>query len=279
MPFFEIRILSRRLQIANPWGKRVEFVQGNVTQPATLARALAGVESAIHSVQIPNHPVEDAARGWTFREVEVKGTSNLIRASREAGVRRLVYLSAAGAAPDHRLAWFRAKFEAERAILDSRLDAVILRPSLTYGPGDRSLEVCAALARRLRAVPVFGRGTTRKQPILVSDVARVAARALSLESPSSRVFDLAGPGTYSLKEIARMTCRLSGRRCLVLHLPVAALKLVAGLLSVLPDPPFSPESIDLALDENLVDPAPAQRFFKMKFTRLEEGLRSLFSSP
>jgi NADH dehydrogenase len=186
-------------------------------------------------------------------------------------------MSAAGASANHPVGWLRAKHEAEQIVRESGLDGVILRPSSTYGPGDRELSRLADCARRFGVVPVIGSGSVRRQPISVFDVARVAASSVALEGASSRAFDLAGPETYSSSEIARMLCRLVGRRCRIVHLPTPFLKFTAGLFSILPSPPYSVESIELARVEILVDPSPAQRHFGIAFTKLEDGLRAMLS--
>src|SRR6185295_2374981 len=85
-PDLSIRILTRRAQTANRWGRRVEFAQANVTKPATLPPAVAGIDVAVHAVQFPNHPIENPALGWTYLEVAGKGTRNIVQACKDARV-------------------------------------------------------------------------------------------------------------------------------------------------------------------------------------------------
>src|SRR5262245_7548136 len=87
-PEISIRLLTRRAQTANRWGRRVEFTQANVTKPATLVSSAAGVDVAVQAVQFPNHPMENPALGWTFLEVDGKGTRNMVEACKTARVRR-----------------------------------------------------------------------------------------------------------------------------------------------------------------------------------------------
>src|SRR5581483_494165 len=117
-------------------GGSVELRRGDVTDAATLPSALAGVDTVIGAVQFHDFPNQNRAKGLTFDNVDRRGTENLVAAAKAAGVRRYVYISGAGAAPDAEQVWFRAKWGAETAIRESGLQALIVRPSWVFGPDD-----------------------------------------------------------------------------------------------------------------------------------------------
>lgn len=271
-PAIPLRILTRRLQTGNPWGRRVTFVQGNVTAPATLPPAVAGIDAVVHCVQFPNHPVEDPARGWTYLEVDGKGTKNLVEECKRTGVRRFVYFSGAGVSKDKNQPWFRAKSMAEDSIRASGMEYVIFRPSWVYGPEDRSLNKFVSFTRYLPFVPVIGNGGVRIQPISVFDVARVAALAVSKTEATNKVFDLGGPQELNIDQVLRTVQRVLGKRRVLVHHPVVFMKFVAGLMSILPNPSLSPSAIDFILTETRVDPRPAEEIFGVRFESLEAGL-------
>ena len=167
----------------DPEGKRhddprVVFVAGDVRDAASLERVVEGVDTVVHCVQFPNHPVENPGKGYTYMEIDAKGTERLVAACVANGVRRIVYLSGAGTSPERPEPWFRAKVIAERAVRESGMEFVILRPSWVYGPDDRSLNRFVTFIRYLPVVPVIGDGTNRVQPISIFDVARVTAAAV-----------------------------------------------------------------------------------------------------
>lgn len=272
-PGTSIRILTRRLQTGNPWGRRVTFVQANVTAPATLPPAVAGIDAVVHCVQFPNHPVEDPAKGWTYLEVDGKGTKNVVEACKRAGVRRFVYFSGAGVSTDNNQPWFRAKSMAEDSIRASGMEYVIFRPSWVYGPEDRSLNKFVSFTRYLPFVPVIGNGQVRIQPISVFDVAKVAALAVSKTEATNKVFDLGGPEELNIDQVLRTVQRVLGKRRFLVHHPVVFMKFVAGLMSILPNPSLSPSAIDFILTETRVDPRPAEETFGVQFEALESGLR------
>lgn len=268
-----VRILTRKPKAASPWGPRVECAAGDVTVPGSLSDPLQGVDVVVHCVQFPNHPVENPAKGWTYERVDGQGTRNLVKACRAAGVRRFVYLSGAGAGPGRSEPWFRAKHEAEEAVRQSGMEYAILRPSWVYGPEDRSLNRFVSLTRRSPVIPVIGNGRSRVQPVSVFDVAKVAALCATRAQSPNAIFELGGPEELSMNEILRAVQRVLGKRRLLVHSPVAVMRLMARVLALLPNPPLTPSAIDFILMEERVDPRPAEEFFGMKFETLETGLR------
>lgn len=266
--------MTRHATGPGPWGDAVQMVSGDVRDAASLRRAVEGAEVVVHCVQFPNHPVENPRRGYTYAAIDGEGTVRLAAACRDAGVRRIVYLSGAGVRPNRPEPWFRAKWTAEQAIQASDLEYVIFRPSWIYGRRDRSLNRFIQLVRLLPVVPVIGDGRARVQPALVDDVARVVALAVDEPRATGQVFELGGPEQLTMDEIIRTAQRILRRRQPLLHAPVGLVKLQARLLALLPDPPLSPAAIDFILMEETVDPGPAEALFGVRFRPLEEGLRT-----
>ncbi|MGH2668578.1 MAG: NAD(P)H-binding protein, partial [bacterium] len=178
-----VAVLTRDVERARARfaGLRVELRQGDARAAESLKVAVEGCESVVGCQQFPNSPIENPGRGQTFEEVDAKGTENLVAAAREAGVNRYVYLSGAGASPDAKHHWFRAKWRAEGAVRESGMTFVIFRPSWIYGPEDKALNRFLALP--LPFVPLIGAaGKQRLQPAFVDDVAKAVAEAL--ENPA-----------------------------------------------------------------------------------------------
>ena len=148
----------------------IEYRQADVTQPDGLAAALAGVETLVICLAFRNSPIEAPRRGQTFERVDAGGPVALVAAAREAGVRRLVYISGAGAAPDAPRHWFRAKWRAEESIRGSGIAYTIFRPSWIYGPSDKSLNRFIGFTRWLPFVPQIGNGRQIMAPVFVSDM-------------------------------------------------------------------------------------------------------------
>ena len=159
------------------FGDGVEAREGDVRRPEQLATAMTGIDVVVNAVQFPNSPIENRRKGWTFEDVDLKGTRNQVDAAKAAGVRRFVYLSGVGAAKDSDKHWFRYKWEAEKYLQDAGIEWVIVRPTWVYGPGDVSLNRFLGFARLLPFIPMFGSGKQLMQPVFIDDVGRVAAAA------------------------------------------------------------------------------------------------------
>jgi NADH dehydrogenase len=228
------------------------------------------VHAVIHCVQFPGHPIENPEKRWTFQEVDVRGTRNMLEACGRAGVRRFVYLSAAGSSV-HPL--YQAKCSAEEAIRRSELEWVVLRPDWVYGPGDRGLVRLATRLRWLPVVPVPGRDEIRARPVAVHDVARAAVLSISRREAAGRAFDIGGPEEFSLIEILRVVLRVMGKRRALVQVPFRAARLAAGLVSMIPGARISPSVLDLLLLREPGNPLIAEQALGFRCLDLETGLR------
>lgn len=266
----------------DPTGKRdadprAAFVAGDVRDAASLERATEGVDAVVHCVQFPNHPVENPSKGYTYLEIDAKGTERLVAACVKNGVRRIVYLSGAGTSPERPEPWFRAKVIAERAVRESGMEFVILRPSWIYGPNDKSLNRFVAFVKYLPVVPVIGDGRNRVQPVFIDDVAAVAAAAVFEPAATNRIFDLGGPEELTMDELIHRLQKALGVKRMLIHQPAGLMKLAAIPMQLLPAPPLSPAAIDFILQEAHVDPAPAEGVFGLHFTPIDDALRQYIS--
>ncbi|HEX6738461.1 MAG TPA: NAD(P)H-binding protein, partial [Vicinamibacteria bacterium] len=203
----------------DPFGGRVELVQAFAGDAVSLGKAFTRAEVVVHAIQFPNHPVEDPAKGRTYLEVDGRGTQVAAAVAKKLGVRRVVYVSGAGAGQGREQPWFRAKDLAEAALRESGLEHVFLRPSWIYGPGDRSMNRFVFFCRYLPAVPVIGDGQTPVQPIAVKDVARCVAEAARRPDAAGKALELGGPERLTMDEIIRTVQRVLGKRRPLLHHP------------------------------------------------------------
>ena len=149
-------VLSHRGESARgPLPDEVELRQVDVQDGTGLPAAIEGLDALVIALAFRNSPIEAPRRGRTFEAVDAAGTERLVAAAREAGVRRLLYVSGAGADPDAARHWFRAKWRAETAIWGSGIPFTIIRPTWIYGPRDVALNRFVGFARRFGAVPML----------------------------------------------------------------------------------------------------------------------------
>jgi NADH dehydrogenase len=271
-------VLSRRAAVPDSDGL-VEARAVDVTRPETLEAGLSGAQALVISLAFRNSPIEAPRRGQTFERVDAAGTEALVAAARGAGIRRLVYMSGAGAAPDAPRHWFRAKWRAEEAIRGSGIAYTIFRPSWIYGPGDHSLNRFLGFARRLPFVPQIGNGRQKLVPLFVADMAALAADALATPGAENATFEVGGPQELTMDEIVRTALRVSGRRRPILHAPARLMKLLVRPLTLLPTPPLTPDAIDFMLASSAVDTALLSERLPRRLKTLEEGLATYLASP
>ncbi|HLO01663.1 MAG TPA: complex I NDUFA9 subunit family protein [Symbiobacteriaceae bacterium] len=255
----------------------VEGRPGDVRDQERLNKALQGIQTLVIAVQFPNAPVENPKKGLTYVKIDGEGTERLVKAAQQAGVKRLVYLSGAGAGEGRTEPWFIAKEMAERAVRTSGIPFTIIRPSWVYGPEDKSLNKFVTFARLLPFVPVVGNGRTKVQPVHVDDVAEAVARALEVPAAVNQTYGIGGPAALTMDQIIREMLQTMGKRRPLLHNPTWLMKLVTAPLTLLPTPPLSPAAVDFVVQEAPVDNGPLLRDLGLQLTPLAEGLGYLRS--
>ncbi|WP_375269747.1 complex I NDUFA9 subunit family protein, partial [Phenylobacterium sp.] len=173
-----VRVAVRRTNVAE--GLRllgdvgqIQIVQANIRNPESVARALEGAQACVNLVGV----LYEAGR-QKFASLHAMGARNVAEAARAAGVTRLVQMSAIGADAQSESKYARTKAEGEAAVREIFPDAVIIRPSIVFGPEDDFFNRFARMATLSPALPLIGGGKTRFQPVYVGDVAQAIARAL-----------------------------------------------------------------------------------------------------
>ena len=179
-----------------------------------------------------------------FDAVQAEGAGTVALAAQAAGA-RLVHVSAIGADANSPSHYARSKAEGERLVLAAQPGAIIMRPSIVFGPEDDFFNRFAALARIAPALPLPGGGHTRFQPVFAGDVAEAIAKAADGETKPGTIYELGGPDVRTFKELMQFTLATIERRRLLVPVPFALLKLQAAFLQFLPKPPLTPDQVEL----------------------------------
>jgi len=230
---------------------------GDVGQIATLNVAigderllpafLAGNDALVNCVGILRE-----SGSQTFELAHHIGPGRLAGFAREAGVERFVHLSAIGADPRSTSAYARTKAAGERAVRDAFPTVTILRPSVVFGPEDQFFNRFAAMAMIAPALPLIGGGETRFQPVYVGDVANAVAKCLEDPATAGHTYELGGPKTYTFREILELVLDKIHRKRWLVDLPFGLAALQARLLSIFPNPPLTPDQVELLKSDNIV---------------------------
>lgn len=193
---------------------QVQLVQANLRYPESVARALEGAGGVVNLVGLLSEKGPQ-----TFAAIQAEGAGVVARAAAARGITRLVHMSAIGADPNSPARYGRTKAAAEAAVRAALPGAVILRPSIVFGPEDNFFNRFADMAKFAPALPLIGGGKTKLQPVYVGDVAAAVVAALDLERARGRVFELGGPRIYTFKDLLAFTLRETARARALVPLP------------------------------------------------------------
>jgi uncharacterized protein YbjT (DUF2867 family) len=251
---YRIRVAVRRPELTGylqPLGRvgQIHAVQANVRAPQSIEAALRDADVVINLVGI----LFERGR-QRFDAVQAEGAGAVAQAAHAAGA-PLVHASAIGADENSASEYARTKASGERLVLAAQPQAIIMRPSIIFGPEDDFFNRFAALATIAPALPLPGGGHTRFQPVFAGDVAEGIAKAVDGEAKQGTVYEFGGPDVRTFKELMEFTLATIARRRLLAPVPFAILKLQAAFLQFLPKPPLTPDQVELLKSDNVVSVA------------------------
>ena len=236
-------------------------VQANIRDAASVRAAVSGAEAVVNLVGILYESGKQR-----FDAVQASGAASVAKAAKAAGADALVHVSALGASPASASRYARSKAAGEEAVRAAFPSAGILRPSVLFGPQDGFFSRFARMAQFSPFLPVFGcplprfrngrldcygDGGTKFQPVYVGDVADAVVKCIEDPSAQGKIYELAGPRTYSSVEVMRLVMAETGRRRLIVPVPFwlgSILGLFGGLL---PTPPLTVDQVKLLKKDNV----------------------------
>jgi NADH dehydrogenase len=155
----------------------------------------------------------------TYTAVHVEGARAIARAALSAGVATYVHVSGIGADPKSASPYIASKGLGEQATRDMLPNAIVMRPSVVFGPEDDFFNRFGALACYLPVLPLLAGGETRLQPVFVGDVGQAVAAAVSGLAKAGTIYELGGPQTMTLRQAAELTLRATDRHRLLMGVP------------------------------------------------------------
>jgi NADH dehydrogenase len=249
---YRIRVASRRPDLAGhvqPLGApgQIMPVQANVRYPASLAAACDGATAVINLTGILS-----SSRAQSFDAIHVFGAEASARAAKNAGARVFIQMSALGADPASASAYARSKAMGEAKAKMVFPGAIILRPSIVFGPEDNFFNKFAALSRLAPALPLLGGGRTKFAPLFVGDLAKVFAMLIDRGEASGTTYELGGPEVFTFKQLMEFTLETIGRKRLLVPVPWPIAKLLGTVLGILPYAPLTADQVELLKTDNVV---------------------------
>lgn len=221
---WRVRVAVRRpneAMFVKPYGAvgQVEPVFCNIRDDASVASVMQGADAVVNCVGI-------LAPGGknSFDAVQAEGAGRIARLAKAAGVQTMVHVSAIGADAQADSDYARTKALGEQAVLEHMPNAMIVRPSIVFGPEDQFFNRFAALSRLGPILPVIG-ANTKFQPVYVDDIAQAVTKGV--EDNVHGVFELGGPDVATFRALMQQMLEVIQRRRLILNIPFFAARLMA----------------------------------------------------
>jgi uncharacterized protein YbjT (DUF2867 family) len=247
---YTIRLATRDVERAGqlkPMGTVGQIVPLHITpgNPAGIDRAVVGADLVVNLAGI----LAERRKG-DFERVHTSGPRLIAERCFEAGVPRLVHISAIGAAADSRSGYARSKARGEITVAAAFPEVVILRPSIVFGPEDAFFNRFAGLARLSPVMPVIS-GNTRFQPVYVGDVAEAIIAALELPPTAPGLYELAGPTVLSFRDVLRYILTVTQRHRPLFEVSPRLARFEARILERLPGRLFTIDQLEMLSQDNV----------------------------
>ncbi len=247
-----IRVAVRRPDLAGhlqPLGMvgQIKPIQANLRYRWSVDRAVAGADAVVNLVGI----LAESGR-QTFDAVQAFGPRAIGEAARAAGISDIVHVSAIGADQPSTIGYLRSKAEGEAGILEAMPDAVVMRPSIVFGPEDHFFNRFAAMARISPVLPLIGGGKTRFQPVFAGDVGEAIARAIDGAARHGATYELGGPEVLTFRQCMERMLEVTKRKRLLLPIPWFAARIMGRVGQHLPGAPITLDQVRMLRFDTVV---------------------------
>lgn len=222
---WRVRVAVRRPNEAifvKPYGVvgQVEPVFCNVRDDASVRKVMHGADAVVNCVGILAEQGNNK-----FNAVQAEGAERVAKLAAQEGVTRMVHVSAIGADELAESNYARTKAAGEAAVHAHMPGAIILRPSLVFGPEDQFFNRFADMTKLGPILPVVG-ADTKFQPVYVDDVAAAAEKALT-QPVEGGIYELGGPEVASFRVLMEQMLEVIHRRRLVANVPFWVARIMA----------------------------------------------------
>lgn len=233
-----------------------EVIETDIRDSASLARVLEGADAVVNLVGVL-HSRPGTPYGPDFAHAHIDLPAALVSSCQSVGVPRLIHVSALGADRNGPSEYQRSKAVGEDAVRSAGTNPAwtILQPSVVFGREDSFFNLFAGLVKLFPVLPLAG-ATTRFQPVCVDDVAKVVMHCLTHPETAGQTYPLAGPTTYTLRELVEYVASVLGKKRLVIPLPEGVAMIQARLMELAPTPLMSRDNVRSMRVDNVTQGEP-----------------------
>jgi NADH dehydrogenase len=249
---YRIRVACRRPDLAGhvqPLGVpgQIMPVQANVRYPDSLAAVCEGAHAVVNLTGVLY-----SAGAQSFDAIHVFGAEASARAAKAAKAKTFIQISAIGADASSASDYAKSKAEGEARARANFPGAIVIRPSIVFGPEDQFFNRFAAMARFSPALPLIGGGATKFQPVFVGDVAKAVTQLIDANIASGKTYEFGGPEVESFRDLLDFTLQTIGRKRLLVPVPWPVARIQGMIMGLLPKPLLTSDQVELLKHDNVV---------------------------
>ena len=226
---------------------QIGFFKTNIFKSDDVKQVLKNSDFVINLVGILHE-----TRKQKFNQIHAQFPYLLSNLCNEFGIKNLIHISALGVKEKHTSKYMQSKLQGEKNIQETFKPAVILRPSVCFGPGDKFFTTFASIAQFSPILPLIGSGKTKFAPIYVGDVAKAIVKALELNNSESKIYELGGPENYSFKELMEILLKEIKKKRFLIPIPFSAAKLQSYFFQLMKNPPLTSDQVEMLKYNNIV---------------------------
>jgi NADH dehydrogenase len=234
----------------------VKIISTNLLEPK-LQTKLKNYDALIHLIGIGRQSSKS-----TFEEINLNLTKNVIKACKNAGIKKIIFISGLGVSKNNTSNYFTSKYKAEQEIINSGLDYTIFRASYIIGKTDH---LTKSLSKQMKkgVIIIPGSGKYQLQPIFVEDVAKIILKSILEKKFSKKILDLVGPRKINFEDFVKLFSK---------NTKVKFKKI--NLKNAYDEGTYSSESLDLLIGDYTSDMTQLQKLASIKLTPVEKFLES-----
>ena len=226
---------------------QIGFFKTNIFKPGDVKQVLKNSDFVINLVGILHE-----TRTQKFNQIHAQFPYLLGNLCNEFGIKNLIHISALGVKEKHTSKYMQSKLQGEKNIQETFKPAVILRPSVCFGSGDKFFTTFASIAQFSPILPLIGSGKTKFAPIYVGDVAKAIVKALELNNSESKIYELGGPENYSFKELMEILLKEIKKKRFLIPIPFSAAKFQSYFFQLMKNPPLTSDQVEMLKYNNIV---------------------------
>lgn len=271
---YRLRILERKVDAINISGGNIERAKGSLEDIKSLNEALSGIDIVIHLAGI-THTNKEAL----YFKINTGGTKNLIKACKNNGVKKFIYISSRTACEEGG-AYAKSKLLAEKALLESDLDWVILRPAEIYGAGGKeAISKLINIIEKSPFIPIIGNGQYLLSPVHADDLIQSILAILKNNAYSKKIYTIAGPEEFTYSELTDKISKILGVKRRKIFIPLSVFEFLAFVFYLFKKDILVRDQIPRLICKKSSDIAPAKKELGFNPRTLKEGIKLIRKQP